>query len=86
MKILVTGGKGMLGRTLCKNWLEHEMICADLPEADITDREKFTELVAAVRPDTVIHCAAMTAVDRCETEIQSDHQPSVYGYHTPLQS
>lgn len=68
MKILVTGGKGMLGRTLCKNWLEHEMICADLPEADITDREKFTELVAAVRPDTVIHCAAMTAVDRCETE------------------
>ena len=68
MKILVTGGKGMLGRTLCKNWPEHEMICADLPEVDITDREKFTALVAAVRPDTVIHCAAMTAVDRCETE------------------
>lgn len=37
MKVLLTGGKGMLGRTLCSELREFEMIPTDLPEADITD-------------------------------------------------
>ena len=69
----------MLGRTLCRNWKEDEMICADLPEADITDREKFTALVAEFRPEAVIHCAAMTAVDRCESEKELAYKLNEYG-------
>ena len=37
MKILITGGKGMLGRTLRGEFREHEVVVAGLPEADITD-------------------------------------------------
>ena len=37
MKIMLTGGKGMLGRTLCRELTEFEVIATDLPEADITD-------------------------------------------------
>ena len=37
MKVLLTGGKGMLGRTLCSELREYEMIPTDLPEADITE-------------------------------------------------
>lgn len=68
MKILVTGGKGMLGRTLQKEFAEHELIVADLPDWDITDDTGFVEKVGAARPDLIIHCAAMTKVDDCEAK------------------
>ncbi|MBR2365318.1 MAG: dTDP-4-dehydrorhamnose reductase [Lentisphaeria bacterium] len=69
MKILITGGKGMLGRTLQKVFSDCELVIADLPEADITDAEAFDRFLASAAPDTVIHCAAMTQVDKCESEI-----------------
>ena len=37
MKIMLTGGKGMLGRTLVRELTGYEVICTDLPEVDITD-------------------------------------------------
>ncbi len=68
MKVMLTGGKGMLGRTLCAELTDFEVIPTDLPEADITNADAFDALLAQIRPDAVIHCAAMTAVDKCETE------------------
>ena len=69
MRILLTGGKGMLGRTLC-NVLsdEFEVIPTDLPEADITDIDAFGKVLDKYTPDAVIHCAAMTQVDDCESK------------------
>ena len=66
MKILITGGKGMLGRTLQRELAAHEIIVADLPEWDITDDGAFVSKVMEVRPDVIVHCAAMTKVDDCE--------------------
>lgn len=68
MRIVITGGKGMLGRTLQNVLSENEIIIADLPAADITDAAGFDKFLAAAKADAVIHCAAMTAVDKCETE------------------
>ena len=68
MKILITGGKGMLGRTLQRELAEHEIVVADLPDWDITDDADFTAKVSEARPDVVIHCAAMTKVDDCEAK------------------
>ena len=67
MKILVTGGKGMLGRTLQKELSGNELVVADLPEWDITDADAFMSKTLAAAPDVVVHCAAMTKVDDCET-------------------
>ena len=67
MKVLITGGKGMLGRTLQRELAEHELVVADLPEWDVTDGEAFTAGVLAAKPDVIVHCAAMTKVDDCET-------------------
>ena len=64
MKIVITGGKGMLGRTLLQELREHDLVIADLPDADITDAAGFDRLLRTVQADVVIHCAAMTAVDR----------------------
>ena len=68
MKILITGGKGMLGRTLQRELGgENEIVVADIPEWDITNADAFTEKTIAAAPDVVVHCAAMTKVDDCET-------------------
>ena len=68
MKILITGGKGMLGRTLQRELgAAHEIVVADLPDWDVTDDAAFLEQTLAARPDVIVHCAAMTKVDDCET-------------------
>ena len=59
----------MLGRTLVSELADDfEVVATDLPEADITDEKSIEAAVAMHAPDAVIHCAAMTAVDRCESE------------------
>ena len=68
MKILITGGKGMLGRTLQRELAEHEIVVADLPEWNITDDTGFVAKVGEAKPDLIIHCAAMTKVDDCEAK------------------
>ena len=68
MKVLLTGGRGMLGRTICEELSDFEIVPTDLPEADITDEEGIDEIIARHRPDAVIHCAAMTRVDDCESQ------------------
>ena len=79
MKILITGGKGMLGRTLQQEFRDCELVIADLPEADITDPAGFDAFLAKASPDVVIHCAAMTAVDKCETEIDFAYKLNAFG-------
>lgn len=69
MRVMLTGGKGMLARTLLAELgADFDIVPTDLPEADITDEECIDAVVARVAPDAVVHCAAMTAVDKCETE------------------
>ena len=65
MHILITGSNGQLGTALTQQLTDHQLTQADLPEGDITHREKFFELMAAAQPDLVIHCAAMTDVNGC---------------------
>lgn len=68
MRILITGGKGMLGRTLVRHWQKnHEVFVADLPEVDLTDVRQVEETWSRLRPQCVVHCAAMTRVDDCES-------------------
>ena len=79
MKIMITGGRGMLGRTLQREFSDCEVTVADLPECDITDPAGFESFLAAARPDVVIHCAAMTAVDRCESEPELAWKLNAFG-------
>jgi dTDP-4-dehydrorhamnose reductase len=69
-RILITGHKGMLGRELERvaRELGKECIGLDLPECDITHRKQIERAILDAEPDLVLHAAAFTAVDRCETE------------------
>lgn len=79
LKILLTGGKGMLGRTLCAEFSMYEVIPTDLPEADITDANGMMALLEKYQPDVVIHCAAMTAVDACESSVDMAYRLNAVG-------
>ena len=70
MKILVTGVGGQLGWDVCRE-LERrkiEYIGVSSRDFDLTDPEAVRRYVMDYAPDTVIHCAAYTAVDKAEDE------------------
>ncbi len=72
MKVLVTGVKGQLGYDVV-NELEkrgHDVFGTDVHNMDITDGAAVEQTIKAYMPDMVIHCAAYTAVDNAEDNIE----------------
>ena len=71
MKVLVTGVKGQLGFDVV-NELEkrgHVAVGTDVHNMDITDKAQVESVIKEANPDAVIHCAAYTAVDLAEDNI-----------------
>ena len=70
MKVLVTGCKGQLGTELMRllELSSHEVVGVDVDTCDITDRAQVLDLFSSFRPDSVLHGAAFTAVDLCESQ------------------
>jgi dTDP-4-dehydrorhamnose reductase len=72
-KIIVTGANGMLGQDLCpileKNGFD--VIKTDVGNLDITNLDMVCSVLAAEKPDIVIHCAAYTNVDKAEEDINT---------------
>ncbi|MNC17571.1 dTDP-4-dehydrorhamnose reductase [compost metagenome] len=73
LKVLVTGSAGQLGQdlVLLLQSQGHEVLGCDRQEMDITNLEQCAEVIGGFGPDTVIHCAAHTAVDAAETDIDA---------------
>ena len=69
----------MLGRAITAELSDFDIIPTDLPEGDITDPAGFDALLKKHRPDAVIHCAAMTAVDKCESETELAFKLNAFG-------
>jgi dTDP-4-dehydrorhamnose reductase len=83
-RILVVGSNGLLGQKMAEQLLRgtssvitltsvedapvRELDAAPYKKMDITSHKQVRDLVAEVRPDVIVNCAAMTNVDACETE------------------
>lgn len=69
-ELLATGSHGQLGRAVLRLAAERGLAAVghDVDTLDITDGAAVADLVAALRPATVVNCAAYTAVDRCEED------------------
>lgn len=71
MKILITGANGMLAKSVIDQFKnENELILTDVMDLDITNNEKTNEFVNNLKPDYIINCAAYTAVDKAEEDIE----------------
>lgn len=72
MKVLVTGASGQLGIALA-----HSRLCpqaahfATRGALDIADPAQIRAVVETVAPAVIINCAAYTAVDRAESEVDA---------------
>lgn len=83
-KILITGSNGLLGQKLVELLLNNQdvQIIAtargenrlpfhegyEYQPMDITNREQVLSVVESIQPEVIIHTAAMTNVDQCESE------------------
>ena len=82
MKFFITGGSGLLGSriaTVADD--EHELVLShnsnptdNTVKCDITDEDEVKKTIQKVKPDVIIHCAAMTNVDLCEDEIDTAYK------------
>ncbi len=72
MKVLVTGAKGQLGNDLLNEMAKRgiDSIGVDVDEMDITDAKAVERVLGGSGADAVIHCAAYTAVDAAEDNVE----------------
>ncbi|MEG0980783.1 MAG: dTDP-4-dehydrorhamnose reductase [Erysipelotrichaceae bacterium] len=81
MRILVTGVKGQLGHDIVLEAQKRniEAIGVDIDEMDITDATQVSNVIKESKVDAVIHCAAYTAVDKAEDNIDICRKVNVQG-------
>ena len=72
MKVLVTGVKGQLGYDVVNELTKRgiEAVGVDIQDMDITDAASVEKVIGEAAPDAVIHCAAYTAVDAAEDNVE----------------
>ena len=79
MKFLVTGSAGLIGSQIVKDLVEQNHIVYScyhdqkplqgiLIHLDLSDENQIIQTLQQIKPDRIIHLAAMTGVDLCETE------------------
>jgi len=78
MRILVTGKNGQLGQSIheiiTNNEQANEFIFADRGELDFSQNDNITKYFEENNFDVIVNCAAYTAVDRAESEIELANQ------------
>jgi dTDP-4-dehydrorhamnose reductase len=74
MKIVVLGASGQLGSCLKKISAERNLTNISFPseeQANILDKDLLDRLFSAEKPQYVINCAAYTAVDKAEDDVET---------------
>ncbi|WP_230977006.1 dTDP-4-dehydrorhamnose reductase [Proteiniclasticum sediminis] len=81
MRVLVTGARGQLGYDVVKELTRrgHEAVGVDKEEMDITDEKSVKDYLGTAQAEAVIHCAAYTAVDAAESNVDLVRKINVDG-------
>jgi dTDP-4-dehydrorhamnose reductase len=68
MKIVVTGGAGLVGSHLATRLArEHDVLALKRSDLDITDQQAVHQTIANTKPDVIMNCAVLQ-VDDCEKD------------------
>ncbi len=67
--ILVTGCRGQLGRDLIDGLADKAQVTGiDIDNLDITDQRVVADYIKSLHPEIILHAAAYTNVDACESD------------------
>lgn len=92
-RILITGAKGQLGRSLSQSNMENlnrfDLIETDIDSLNLTNNDEIEKTLKKFSPDYLINCAAYTAVDLAEdnpkiAESLNKDVPGVIGKYCSL--
>ncbi|MFX0149869.1 MAG: dTDP-4-dehydrorhamnose reductase [Candidatus Hodarchaeota archaeon] len=97
MKILITGGSGLLGSKIAaiatrkghevySGYKEHEVIHGVPIELDICNKQQVIKAFDRIKPQAVVHAAALTNVDKCEEDQKLAWRVNVEGTRSVLES
>ncbi len=78
-KVLILGGKGMLGQALFDLFThdpQYEVVAWDKEDVDVTQFEELREKIEAVAPTFILNCVAYNAVDPAE-EDEAEYQKAL---------
>lgn len=78
MRIVITGALGQLGTAMQDALAKHDLVLVDIPDWDITDPQSVPRM-ADLKPEVVIHCAAMTDVDGCARNPDLAYHVNAFG-------
>ncbi len=80
-KIIITGCNGQLGRAMNKELegSEYELVNTDVAELDITNLDDVIAFVEKEKPYAIVNCAAYTAVDACEVNVDLAYRINAIG-------
>ena len=82
MKFFITGGNGQLGYDV-KRELQNrgytDILAPTREELDITNEDAVKKMIREYHPSVIFHCAAYTAVDKAEEEMEACYQVNVLG-------
>lgn len=91
-KWLITGASGLLGHNACAYFVARENDVTGLShghdidvagvkdiKVDLMDFDKTGAIIREIRPDVILHCAAVTNVDACESDVEGTQR-----YHVDL--
>lgn len=84
MTVLVTGSSGRLGKQLVKVF--PQVLHPTRGELDVTKKKQVADYIAEQEPHILIHTAAITDVNYCETHRQSAYDVNVLGTENLLSS
>lgn len=95
MRIVVTGANGLLGRRVIRGLVSSGQSVVGLSRgprrvegdfeyvsSDLTQLDSLQKLLIDLRPDSIIHTAALTDVDKCEHEVDGAFVVNVAASHT----
>lgn len=79
-RILITGANGFFGTRFINRYRhEFDITATDVPDLDITNDAMVNEIFARVRPDYVIHAAAIAVTDFCNANPDLAYNVNVQG-------
>ena len=72
MKILITGGTGMVGSSFKNVDTEHELVFVGSKDYNLTSRAETDKMLRDIRPDNIVHLAAKVGGVKGNTDFVND--------------